>query len=300
MDANEQTTNEAGGERVKISGVINTRNAETYLDAVLSAMGQICDELIVGDMDSSDRTLEIALAHGATVLHLGNLGFPEAGIPAVLAAANFPWILRLDADEVLPKALGERLVAVAEADEADIVHLPIRTWALGRPINHGSFGPGNTTPPRFFKNGSLVHGIHIHGVHRPVAGARELRLTEEADWFEKGLYVEHLSFRGTVDMRSKSVRYTANEADQAEAGTYLKEALRSIARIPYEFFGRFVHRGSYKDRLLAVMMSAHCALYQADRAMRMLQLKFFGTDQEIEKRNHAAATRAVSSWNQAK
>ena len=288
----------AVSEPVKISGVLNTRNAEAYLDAVLSAMGQICDELIVGDMDSSDQTIAIAQRHGATVLHLGNMGFPEAGIPATLEAAQHPWILRLDADEVLTAALGHRLVEIASTDEADVVMLPIRTWMLGRPINHGSFGPENTSPPRFFKNGSITHGIHIHGVHRVGSSARVLRITDEPGWFEAGRYVEHLSFRGTVDMRLKAVRYTTNEAEQAVAGTHLREALRSIAHIPYEFFGRFVHRGGWRDRLLAVMVSANCALYQAERAMRMLQFRFFGTDPVIEERNHAAAQRAVDSWNQ--
>jgi hypothetical protein len=190
------------------------------------------------------------------------------------------------------------LVEIARNDEADVVMLPIRTWMLGRPINHGSFGPENTSPPRFFKNGSITHGIHIHGVHKVNDSARVLRIADEPGWFEAGRYVEHLSFRGTVDMRLKAVRYTTNEAEQAAPGTHLRLALRSIAHIPYEFFGRFVHRSGWRDRLLGVMVSANCALYQAERAMRMLQFRFFGTDQAIESRNHDAAKRAVDSWNE--
>lgn len=285
---------------LKISGVINTRNAEAHLDAVLRAMSNICDELIVGDMDSSDSTLEIAQRYGATVLHLGNLGFPEAGIPAILQAATHEWILRLDADEVLTAPLGRLLVELATNDVADVVRIPIRTWMLGRPIDHGSFGPENSSHPRFFKRGFIQHVDRIHGVHVIAPHARVLRISDIPGWFEEGRYVEHLSYRGTVDMRLKAVRYTTNEAEQAAHKDLLKLALQAVVKIPYEFFGRFVHRAGYRDRLLAMMVSANCALYQAERAMRMVQFRFFGTDQEIEQTNHSIADAAVRSWENAK
>ena len=51
----------------KISVVINTYNAEQYLEEVLEAVKGF-DEILVCDMESTDRTVAIAQANGCRVV----------------------------------------------------------------------------------------------------------------------------------------------------------------------------------------------------------------------------------------
>ena len=67
----------------RISAVVNTYNAEKYLDEVLAALAGF-DEIVVCDMESSDRTLAIARAHGCRIVT-----FPKGNITIVEPARDF-------------------------------------------------------------------------------------------------------------------------------------------------------------------------------------------------------------------
>lgn len=83
----------------EFSAVVLTLNEEAVLGPTLSALQPVASELIVVDSGSTDRTKEIALAHGARVLertmdhwaNQRNWAFEHA---------SFPWVLVVDADEV--------------------------------------------------------------------------------------------------------------------------------------------------------------------------------------------------------
>ena len=61
------------GKDNKISVVVNTYNAERHLQRVIEALKGF-DEILVCDMESTDRTVEIARNNGCRVVT-----FPKAG-----------------------------------------------------------------------------------------------------------------------------------------------------------------------------------------------------------------------------
>lgn len=83
-----------------ISGIITTLNEENNIEAVIRSLQQVCDEVIVVDSLSSDRTVAIAEACGAIVVKHAYLG---DGIQKNLALDHVKnkWVLSLDADERL-------------------------------------------------------------------------------------------------------------------------------------------------------------------------------------------------------
>ena len=85
---------------MKISVVINTYNAEKHLDQVLQSVSGF-DEIVICDMGSSDRTLEIAERYGSTVLMHPKLSFVEPARNFAIQSAKNDWVLLLDADEVI-------------------------------------------------------------------------------------------------------------------------------------------------------------------------------------------------------
>jgi len=99
-----------------ISVCMIVKNEEEVLARCLEAARGLWDELIIVDTGSTDRTIEIAKAYGARVLHYewiapGNKG--EARNVGIDAATG-EWIVVLDADEVLSDARGLRQAIISQ------------------------------------------------------------------------------------------------------------------------------------------------------------------------------------------
>lgn len=89
-----------------ITAIVNTRNAEKYLAEVLEFLKGF-DEILVCDMESTDRTVEIAERAGCRIVT-----FPAAAGNCCEVARDFAlrqaagtWVLFVDADEIIPAAL---------------------------------------------------------------------------------------------------------------------------------------------------------------------------------------------------
>jgi len=85
---------------MKITANIITLNEEKNIEEVIKSVGEVCDEVLVIDSMSSDRTREIAESLGAKVVKQAYLGDgPQKAFGAPLA--KYDWILSIDADERL-------------------------------------------------------------------------------------------------------------------------------------------------------------------------------------------------------
>ena len=85
---------------MKITANIITLNEEKHIAEVIKSVQRVCDEVLVVDSLSSDRTCEIAESLGAKVVkqpYLGDGSQKAFGAPL----ATNDWILSIDADERL-------------------------------------------------------------------------------------------------------------------------------------------------------------------------------------------------------
>lgn len=83
-----------------ISGIITTLNEERHIVEAITSLQQVCDEVIVVDSLSNDRTVELAEAAGARVISQAYLGDGIQKNVALDYVKN-RWVLSLDADERL-------------------------------------------------------------------------------------------------------------------------------------------------------------------------------------------------------
>jgi glycosyltransferase involved in cell wall biosynthesis len=85
---------------MKITANIITLNEEKNIEQVIKSVQEVCDEVLVIDSLSTDKTCEIADSLGAKVLKQAYLGDgPQKAFGAPLAKNE--WILSIDADERL-------------------------------------------------------------------------------------------------------------------------------------------------------------------------------------------------------
>jgi glycosyltransferase involved in cell wall biosynthesis len=87
---------------MNISGLVIAFNEESNIGKCIDTLFKVCDEVIVIDSLSKDRTVEIAKEKGAIVLSQVYLGDgPQRTFGLTYCKNN--WILNLDADEFLDK-----------------------------------------------------------------------------------------------------------------------------------------------------------------------------------------------------
>lgn len=86
--------------KMKISGLIITFNEENNIGKCIDAMFKVCDEIVVIDSYSTDKTVEICESKGVKVVLQTFLGDGPQRIEGLKYCTN-DWILNLDADEFL-------------------------------------------------------------------------------------------------------------------------------------------------------------------------------------------------------
>jgi glycosyltransferase involved in cell wall biosynthesis len=151
------TQSEAAVQRdsTEISVIILTFNSEQTIGQTLESARLVSNDIHVVDSYSSDRTLEIAAAHGARIVQHP---FVHYGAQRNWAIDNLPirhgWQLHLDADEFLSPQLIAAIATlkVRGYGDADGFYLPRMTRFLGREIRHGGHYP--TWHLRLFRNGA--------------------------------------------------------------------------------------------------------------------------------------------------
>ncbi len=88
--------------KVKISFCAIAKNEERCIERCLESLYGICDEIIVVDTGSTDKTVEIAKAHGAKVVFFEWIHDFSAAKNFALDQATGDWVVFLDADEYFP------------------------------------------------------------------------------------------------------------------------------------------------------------------------------------------------------
>ncbi|MDY5968810.1 MAG: glycosyltransferase family 2 protein [Bacteroidales bacterium] len=93
---------------MNISGIVTTLNEEKNIIACIQSLQQVCDEVVVVDSLSTDRTVEAAKEAGAKVYSQRYLGDGLQKNVALQYVKNL-WVLSVDADERLSPELAEAI-----------------------------------------------------------------------------------------------------------------------------------------------------------------------------------------------
>ena len=109
----------------KITGLIITLNEENNIVACIESLKQICEEIIVVDSGSIDRTQELARESGAKVVVQSYLGDGFQKNVGLQYASN-RWIFSLDADERVMPELAEAIKSL------DLSNTPYYGFAVRR------------------------------------------------------------------------------------------------------------------------------------------------------------------------
>jgi hypothetical protein len=223
--------------RATVCACIIARDEERRLPDALASVA-FCDEVVVVDSGSRDRTIELARAAGARVIENAWRGF-GAQRNVALDNATAEWILEVDADERITPRLRAEIEAFLSAPPADvdICAVPCRDVFLG-----GTLGPSAKYPKyrlRLLRRGAYRHDEELK-VHE---GLWAFGRT----WAFEG-DLEHLLAETPGEAIGDAVAYARLEAEQLSGpvspAAYVRGIVaRPLAKLSY----RLIVDGGWRD-----------------------------------------------------
>ncbi len=221
----------------KISVVINTYNAEKYLAEVLdSAKG--FDEILICDMESTDRTCSIAKEYGCKIVTFEkkNHHSAEPARTFAIQSASTEWVLVVDADELIPEDLKNYLYkCIKEPDCPAGIYIPRKNYFMGK-FMHCHY-PDYLL--RFFRREGTVWPPYVHTF--PIVQGRLEKIAKD----QHHLAFVHLANDGVRDIVRKTNQYTENEIEKKKKKRYGTMAL--LHRPLFRFFKTYILKGGIRD-----------------------------------------------------
>lgn len=211
-----------------ISAVLIAQNEERHIADALASVS-FCDEIVVVDSGSTDKTREIAEAAGARVIvNAPWPGFVAQRDFAVKAAQN-DWVIALDADERVGPALREEIEELRRKGFACAGYrIPRVAYYLGQWIRGTDWYPDWQV--RFFDRGQarwegdLVHeSVSVKGAVGRLRGE-----------------LEHHPYADVSDHLAKIDSYTTLWAHQAHSAGRRTNILDMAAGAGWAFFRNYV------------------------------------------------------------
>jgi (heptosyl)LPS beta-1,4-glucosyltransferase len=223
--------------RTPLSVVVVTRDEERFIGRLIDHI-DFADEFVVVDSGSSDRTREVASAHGARVVEQDWLGWPAHRNRAAEAATN-DWVLFLDADEIVTPELARsiRRVLGGPMHPEDGYSVNRRDDVLGALMPNEARRANRLGLVRMFNRRHTSYGLDriVHERAEPPGRAIPL----------KGVLL-HWRGRDVDESASALNRYASIEAEALDRdgvrATYVSLATRPFLR----FLWCFVWKGGFR------------------------------------------------------
>ncbi len=251
-----------GSELPGLTGIVPALNEEQNLEACIASFGEICDEIIVVDSGSSDRTLEIARRFTDRIYVRPWVDY-RTFLKFAMPRARHRWLLIVDCDERLTPSLRKEIRERVDREGAGALGFRMKRVShfMGRRIRYS--GWQNDFVYRCFRKGKggprerEVHpGIVIDGPIEALDGV-----------------LLHFPYPSLEDYFGKFNRYTSAAArDRLRAGKRVRWSDRFLSP-PARFLRTYFLRYGFLDGYPGFVLSVLGAFYVFARYTKMWQMQ---------------------------
>ncbi|MBI4889661.1 MAG: glycosyltransferase family 2 protein [Acidobacteria bacterium] len=233
---------------MKISATIITYNEERNLPRAIESL-RCCDEILIVDSGSTDRTVELAQKFGARVLEANWRGYAGQKNYASDQAA-YDWILSIDADEALSEDLEAEIWQLKKNGSGyDAYTVPRLAQYLGRWILYSGWYPDRKI--RLFNRAKAKWvGEYVH--ESVVSEGRIGELQGNLLHYTCGSLSEHMK---TMD------RYTTLAAEEIVARKKNCGYRHLLFDPGWTFFKTYVVQRGFLDGVEGLAIAQMAALY---------------------------------------
>lgn len=248
------------GNNIKVSAVIITFNEEKRIETTLQSISW-CDEILIIDSGSNDKTLDICKKYGCKILFRKFDGYGPQKKFAVANAAN-DWILAIDADEIITDSLKNEIEFHLSGEKQNSAgyYIPISLFFQGKKLRFG--GSFIKKKLRLFNRKS--GNFNDNKVHESVELVGSIRQLKNE--------ILHCSYPAIYDYFNKFNNYTETAA--VELFYAKKNCSKSsvFLRFPIEFIKRYFFQLAILDGYPGFLWSLFCAMYPVVKYAKLVEL----------------------------
>ncbi|MCR9205627.1 MAG: glycosyltransferase family 2 protein [Halobacteriovoraceae bacterium] len=249
--------------RKTVACVIPVKNVEKIIRGAIDSVA-FCDEVILVDMFSTDKTKEIANEY-PNVRFFERQSYIYDNFNFGMDKAKSEYIIRLDSDERLsPKLQEEILSALSEKETKEIYKAPYYSYFLGKALlNGGKFA----TREILFKKGVLRYPVKTeHDGFENISGRN----------IEPGIFqgaYEHYSCPSIKKYIEKINYYSEKDIERLEKNTKVFSPLRIVYASTRYFFRNYFSHGGYKDGYHGFCIALLDSMYFATNFLKIWEKK---------------------------
>ena len=244
---------------VRLSAVICVQNQDAQLSACLRALS-FCDEIVVVADRCTDRSQEMARRHGAVVID-GIFPLLSQRKAAGLEAATGEWVLELEPDEIVDRALAWEIRAVLQMRPAgDWYELPIDNYVGETRVRNGWIGNLSASrAARLYRRGIKAW--------EPQRVERDAVLAGRSGGALKGALHRHLGrdLGGLVERLNRLSALQAEDLADLGERTPMGKALLASAKA---FLQSYIARRGWREGRMGVLVGLLSGLFPLLSHMR--------------------------------
>lgn len=265
-------------ELAPITAVVVTYNADRDLEGCLTSIRWV-NEIILVDLGSVDRTLEIARAFNCRILTHDWVPIVELVREEAIAHSKNDWVLVLDPDEVVSAGLADRLKEIALANKVDAVSIPWRNYVFGKWIAHSGLAANRHS--RFFRKGKVSYAPQVHEGEQVIGSLLELPE-------EEGLIVNHVGNISVSEFVEKQNRYSSLKANELVKQNF-SNSISTMIRAPFmNLQERLFTTEGYKDGPQGIAFCEIMSFYELLTQLKLMEQNNWelSNDRDVNKHDH--------------
>jgi len=236
---------------IPLSVIIITKNEAAQIGACIDSVLPLAAQIVVVDSGSTDDTVEIARARGATVIITPD--WPGFGLQKnrALDLATQPWVLSLDADERVTPELAREIYRVVDAQEnaCDAYKMARLSNFCGHWVKHGGWWPDHVV--RLFRRGSAR--FSDAAVHERLQTCGKVGVL-------RGGHLLHYSYPDMDHCMQKMIRYASDAALMMHARGKRAGMWSAIGHATWTFLRIYVFKRGFLDGRAGFMIAAAGAM----------------------------------------
>ncbi|MCE5214506.1 MAG: glycosyltransferase family 2 protein [Methanobacterium sp.] len=278
--------------KLPISVLVHTLNEEKNIRNCLKTI-KWADEIVIIDMYSDDKTTEIAAEYTDKIFYHERMGYADPARQFGLEKASHPWILIVDADELVPLKLKKKLEKIIEEDMGDIISVPHNNYFFGKLMQFTGWGPLQDTHHRFFKKEYVFINDKIHSTFSEREDARIYEITDPEEGFIHFNYVDVEHFLDKLN------RYTSIEARtlfEAKQDIKFKSVINQIFS---EFRKRYMTLNGRKEGFRGFSLSFLMGVYRLVTYAKLKLMREYDSSNpsfKIEEEYNKLAEEVISEY----
>lgn len=214
-----------------ISAFLPVFNEEKRIKDTMESL-MWCDEIILVDKNSSDRTVEIASGYGdkVKICSMNNSeAYDSSEWNVFLDNCTCEWTILFTASDVIhPKLVDKIIELIKKKDNTfDILHIPFKRYVLGLDYKNSPWH--SELSPKIVKKTSI--SLNREGVHDAASFVGNNFYFEKSDFY----CMFHLTHETVDIMMERHLRYWRGEANEknVDLNKIIKTIFKSVIRLTF-------------------------------------------------------------------